>query len=156
MKLYGTKRRNGGATLVEVSIAIAVLAVMGGALIAAFNYGFCVLQLTRENQRATQILLEKVETIRLYRWDQVNSNGFIPASFQDVYDPQAASGHRGVVYQMAIQVTNVSGDLASLSYASNLAEVRILLTWTNSTGRLLRSRYVSTLVARDGLQNYVY
>ena len=69
-------------TLVDVVMAVALLGVMASGIFGSFRYGFFTLQLVRENQRATQILLEKVETIRLYSWDQVQpTNNFIPAIF---------------------------------------------------------------------------
>ena len=67
-------------TLVEVVMAVALLGIMTSGIFGSFRYGFFTLQLVRENQRATQIILEKVETIRLYNWDQVNLNGFIPTT----------------------------------------------------------------------------
>src|SRR5215472_10256783 len=51
-----------GATLVEVVIAAAVLTIMIAGVLNSFGYGFMASQLARENQRATQVMLEKVET----------------------------------------------------------------------------------------------
>ncbi len=74
-------------------MAIALLGVMASGIFGSFRYGFFALQLVRENQRATQILLEKVETLRLYSWDQVNTPGFIPTNLPtEYYDPQAPTG----------------------------------------------------------------
>ena len=39
----------------------------------------------RENLRATQILQERMEPIRLYNWDQINTANFIPASFTEAF-----------------------------------------------------------------------
>ncbi|HHY84495.1 MAG TPA: hypothetical protein GYA07_03005 [Verrucomicrobia bacterium] len=154
MKLRCRKWLEAGSTLAEVSVAIAVLAITGGALIGAFNYGFFSMQMTRENQRATQIMLEKAETIRLYRWDQVNTPGFIPATFEDVYDPQAPVGSQGVTYYGTLSITNPP--FAATSYSSNLRQLTITLTWTNSSGGIVRTRSLATLIAKDGMQNYVY
>jgi hypothetical protein len=153
MRIHCAKQTESGTTLAEVSIAIAILAVMAGGIISAFNYGFFSMQMTRENQRATQILLEKVETIRLYTWDQVNSNGFIPAAFQDIYDPSAPSAQRGVTYHGTLRVTNPP---FATSYSSNLRQLDISLVWTNGAGKIVRTRTMATLIAKDGIQNYVY
>ncbi len=96
-------------TLVDVVMAAAMLGIMASGIFGSFRYGFFTLQLLRENQRATQVILEKVETIRLYSWDQVvNTPGFIPTTFTDVYDPQGASGSQGATYSGTVSVAPCS------------------------------------------------
>ena len=81
MKLKVTKKICLASTLVEVVVAVGILAILGAGIVGSFKYGFFMMDMVRQNQRATQIMLAKAETIRLYRWDQVLSNGFIPATF---------------------------------------------------------------------------
>jgi type II secretory pathway pseudopilin PulG len=138
-------------TLVEVVMATGILAIVAGAIIGTFNCGFFVMQSIRENQRATQILMEKVETIRLYSWTQVNTSGFIPSTFADDYDPQASQGGRGVRYYGYIRVIDVP---FTTTCSTNLKQINISLLW-NSKGNT-HIRQASTLVAKDGVQNYVY
>jgi len=57
-------------------IGTVVAAILSGIMTGTFT-----MRMARENLRATQIMLEKVETIRLYSWNQVTSNGFIPTDF---------------------------------------------------------------------------
>src|SRR5881392_1629555 len=92
------KPRQAATTLVDVILAVGIIAIMSGGMIGSITYGFYVMQMARENQRATQIILERIEAIRLYNWDQVTDPTFIPATFTDVYDPQAVSSAQGVVY----------------------------------------------------------
>src|SRR5512137_2136821 len=117
MRIQLPRKAEAGITLVDVVMAIGVLGIMVSGIFGSFRYGFFTLQLVRENQRATQVLLEKVETIRLYSWDQVNSNGFIPFTFSEQYDPQASSSSQGVTYNGTVTVTNCP--LAS-GYAANM------------------------------------
>jgi len=139
-------------TLVEIVMAIAILGVMSSGIFGSFRYGFFTLQLVRENQRATQIILEKVETIRLYNWEQIQpTNNFIPATFTDVYDPQATTNAQGTVYTGTVTVTNCS--LGS-SYAGSLRELIITLNWV--TGDIQHTRSLTTYIAKDGLQNYFF
>src|ERR1035437_11122425 len=99
MRIRCAKQSEKGITLVDVIMAVALLGVMAGGIFGSFRYGFFTLQLLRENLRATQILLEKVETLRLYSWDQVNTPGFIPINLlTEYYDPQAPVGGQGVAY----------------------------------------------------------
>lgn len=141
-----------GGTLVEVVMAVAILGVMGGGIISSINYGMFMMGLARENARATQIMLEKLETIRLYNWSEVTSNGFVPTTFTDYYDPQGASNRQGAIYYGSMTVSNVN--FAS-TYSTNMREFTVTLRWTTA-GRISHNRSMSTYVAKDGLQNYVY
>jgi len=74
------------------------------------------------NLRATQIMLEKMETIRLYTWDQISSNGFIPTEFTAPFYPNVGSSSdadrgSGITYYGKLYVTNAPIDS---SYSTNL------------------------------------
>src|SRR3989454_12400353 len=69
-----------GHSLVEVMVALSVLGFMVVSLYAGFSSGFAVLRVARENLCATQILEERMEVIRLIKWDDV-APGFIPTTF---------------------------------------------------------------------------
>ena len=139
-----------GFSLVEVTVGMGVMGTCVVALFSGFTSGFFTMQLARENQRATQIMLEKVETIRLYRWDQVTP-AFIPSSFTNYYDPQSPS--QGPAYVGALSITPVAGTFNS-SYSNDLKMVTVTVNW--KTGRLPRTRSFTTYVARNGLQTYIY
>ncbi len=138
-------------TLIEVMMSSGLLAVMSVTLYMAIAQGFAVAEVARENLRATQILQEKMETIRLYSWDQINQPGFIPFAFTNYYDTSGSPGNKGLVYQGTVVVTNVP---INETYASNLRWVNIQVTWTSSNTR--RQRSMQTYVSMYGLQNYVY
>ena len=151
MRIRCGKQAESGITLVDVVMAVALLGVMASGIFGSFRYGFFTLQLVRENQRATQIILEKVETIRLYSWDQVNATNFIPATFTDVYDPQGASDAKGTIYNGTVSVAACP---LSSSYAANLRQLTITLQW--ATRDIPHTRSLTTYIAKDGIQNYVY
>jgi hypothetical protein len=151
MKIRLGKRLTSGVTLVDVVISTAIVAVMAGGIMCALSYGFLSMGRIRENQRATQLLLETVETLRLYNWTQVNSNGFIPPTFTGVYDPQSAVGSQGITYYGTITKTNPA---TGTSYNTNLMQLIVTLNWTSRN--LSHTRTLSTFIARDGIQNYVY
>jgi hypothetical protein len=141
-------------TLVDVVMAVAVLGVMASGIFGSFRYGFFSLQLLRENQRATQIILEKVETIRLYNWEQIQpTNNYIPATFTDDYDPQArgTTNSLGTTYTGTVTVANCP---LSSSYAADLRQLTITLSWM--TRNIPHTRSLTTYIAKDGIQNYVY
>ena len=124
-------------------------------LYGGISLGFTIVGHTREDLRATQILVEKMETIRLYSWDQVNTTNFIPTTFTDYYYPpgvgQTNGWSSGVTYNGTV---TVSPGPTGRSYSTNVMQVTVGLNWT--TGGVNRSKQLSTYVSRDGLQNYIY
>ena len=139
-------------SLVEVIMASCLAAILFAAAMAGFSNAFSTLQLDRENSRATQILLEKTEMLRLYNWDQIvgnDTNTFVPASFSSPFYPDARDG--GFTYTGTVTITNAP---ISATYSNDLRMVIISLAWTSGT--LARSRTMTTYVSHYGLQNYIY
>jgi len=137
-------------SLVEVTVGLGIVGTCVAALFSGFTTGFFTIKMSRENLRATQILLQKAEAIRLQSWDQIISPTNIPTSFVDRYDPNAPE-NPGPLYTGSILITNCP---ISSSYSNQMKLVTISVNWT--TGSINRSRSYSTFVARNGLQNYIY
>jgi prepilin-type N-terminal cleavage/methylation domain-containing protein len=140
-----------GFSLVEVTIGMGVIGTAAMALFSGFTSGFFTMQLARENLRATQVLLEKTETLRLYSWDQINTPGFIPPNFSCYYDPNDTNDVNGIIYSGTMQITNCP---VSSSYSDDMRMAVITLNW--HTGALPRTRTFTTYIARNGLQTYIY
>ncbi len=138
-------------TLSEVVISILIINIGAAGLMGCFKYAYFVTGLARENQRATQVMLERTEAIRLCSWDQVRSNGFIPTSFTDYFDPSAPSGSRGIVYNGTVAITAFP---FNTSYKDNMRQLTLTLQW--KSGAIDRSRTNVTYIAKDGIQNYVF
>ena len=153
-------------SLVETLVGMAVFGVTFVSLYAALVFGFNSIQFSRENLRATQILVEKMEVIRLYSWQEVNTAGFIPTTFQATYAPGATtttyekSGSKLIPVLKPAEGTTYSGTISITdpsmweNYRSRTKLVTLNLSW--KTGKVQRSRSLSTLVAYDGLYYYVY
>jgi prepilin-type N-terminal cleavage/methylation domain-containing protein len=148
---HDSKWRNSGLTLIEAIFALAIIGLIVLAVYGAITSGVTSLRMARENLRATQILVEKTESLRLYNWDQLNTN-FIPTSFIVPYDATSGSTNSGVLFYGAIDLVN-NPDIGT-SYSNNIRLVTVRLNWT--TGRIQRSREISTYVCRTGIQSYVY
>ena len=144
-------RSRAAFSLIETVVGIGIMGTVATALLAGFTGGFFTMQLARENQRATQIILEKTETIRLYNWDQVNTPGFIPSTFTATYDPQATNSSSGTVYNGTLTITDAP---INASYSNDMKQVTVTLTW--KTGDVDRSRSYKTYISRNGIQNYIY
>ena len=145
------KHCQSATTFVDVIMAVAIIAIMAGGVIGSLTYGFYVMQMARENQRATQIMLEKVEAIRLYNWSQVTDPNFIPTNFIDVYDPQGGTNQQGVIYTGTVTKSSVP---FTNSYSPYMMQLTVGVTWR--TRSVNRTRSLTTYIARDGIQNYVY
>jgi len=152
MKIRYSKKLKQAMTLTEVVIAILIVVIGAAGLMSCFGYSFKVIQQVRENQRATQIILEKAETLRLYSWDQVNTSGFIPSTFTATYDGDATTtNYSGTVYYGDVSIVNFP---YATSYQDKMKALNLTLHWT-SLG-ITRNRSLTTYIAKDGIQNYVY
>jgi Tfp pilus assembly protein PilV len=143
-------RNSRAFSLVEALIAVLVLAISFVSLFAAFSTGFTAVEVSRENLRATQVLLEKLETIRLYSWTQINQAGFIPTTFTAPFNPSTNST-AGFTFNGTVTITNSP---VSEAYSNDLKMVSVQVNWTSA--RISRKATMSTLVSRYGLQNYIY
>ncbi len=141
-------------TLIEMMIGVALLGLVTISLFGGMSSGFAVTESSRQNLRATQIILERMEGIRLFNWNQLVYSNWIPANFTTSYYPMTNFGESsGITYYgtMRIDPVNLSPDA---SYSTNMRAVTVTLKWTACN--VPRSRTLTTYVSRDGIQNYVY
>jgi len=136
---------------VEATVGMGVMGTVVGALMTGITGGFFTMKMARENLRATQIMLEKVETIRLYSWDQINTPDFIPRTFTATYDPSGNTNGQSITYQGFLTITNAP---LTSSYSDDMKMVIVRLNW--KTGNLDRSREFTSYISRYGLQDYIY
>ena len=153
-------------TLVEVLIAMGIVGILFVSLYAGISAGFGVMSQTREQMRATQVMIDKMETLRLYSWSQISTFGsttsYIPSTFFEAFYPTTtnyadstvttnSSGlGLGFVYYGTVAITNAG---FTENYSNNVKIVTITLNWTNGTPR---SQTMSTYVSQYGIQNYIY
>jgi Tfp pilus assembly protein PilV len=137
-------------TFAEVAMGVLIMAVAVVSLFTAFTQGFGLIRTARENLRATQILQDKLETARLYTWEQV-TNGYIPATFSGTFCPSGLGDNAGITYTGTLTITNSSN---AETYSADLKLLIFELNWTS--GSVQRHRTMSTLVSRYGLHNYIY
>src|SRR5213593_2815579 len=75
-------------TFVEVVVAAFLVGLMTLSIFACFSSGFTIIQSARENLRATQIMLQRVEAVRLFTWNQVlDTTNHLKPTFTEYYDP---------------------------------------------------------------------
>lgn len=150
-------------TLAEVLICVAVVGVVMGSLLPGIVMGFASIKTTREDERATQIVTQKLEGFRLITWDNQN---VCPTNFVEFYDPTAPAGSQGVAYYgtITIETNGTTGGLpavipSSCTYQGEIRLVTIGVTWTNYINKnvpIPHTRQMQTLSAFYGLQNYLF
>jgi ribose/xylose/arabinose/galactoside ABC-type transport system permease subunit len=141
-------------SLVEVVIAVAVISIAFVSLYIGLSFGFAVTTFDRQDLRATQIMLERMEGIRLFTFDQVSNTNLNPLSFTNYFYPKATGSQaQGIPYYGTVTVSSLALN-PSATYSTNIKRVTVTIQWTS--GDTPSTRSMSTLVARHGAQNYIY
>ncbi len=143
-----------GYTLMEVVVSVLVVATLATGFYGGLTSGFMMTESTREDLRATQIMTQKLEALRLCTWSELSS-----FSFQESYDPTAGTNQgTGTFYAGRVVVGPATNIPSNLSYSDKMRQVTVTVSWTNGIcGKpLVHTRQAQTLVARYGLQNYIW
>jgi type II secretory pathway pseudopilin PulG len=140
-------------TIVEVVIAAGLIAISCVSLLIALSMGFSTVQASRENLRATQVMVQKMETLRLYNWTELQATNFVLPTFSEYFNPLKTNG---VLYvgQISLSVpTNLPP-----TYTNQIYAVTVSVSWTNYVrGQpIVHNRQMQTYSAAHGVQNYVY
>ena len=146
--------RNRGFSLVEAVVGMALLGLVCMALFSGLCNSTFSVHMTRENLRATQVMAEKLDTIRLYSWKQLTNDTYIREGFTaplqppDPLSPPRTNSalYHGSIYIEPAPITEV--------YGKDMRLVTVELKW--KTGHLERTRSMSTLVSRYGTYKYIY
>lgn len=169
-----TQGRRRAFTLAEVLVAVAVSAIIFAATYAGINNCYNLMQTSRANLRATQIMVSELEGIRLCAWQtatnggsQLFSTSIVPTAFTNYFYPLGLNGstNLGLPYYGTVSVvqltspaqqTNVFGG-SPPAYCTNMALVTVTVNWTNGLGadQVSHTRHMTTFVSEYGIQNYI-
>ena len=151
----GFRHSESADTLAEVMVGVGLLGLLFASLFSGMSRCTGLTQIAREDLRATQILLDRIECIRLFNWNQlVYSNNLCPATFTSSFCPIANdSGSTGFTYYGTMAITNISYGLAP-SYSNQIRAIIVTLNWTNAG--ISRTRTMMTYQAKYGAQNYAF
>jgi type II secretory pathway pseudopilin PulG len=146
------KHGEAGFTFVEVLVAVSLVLTLFVSLYLGLSFGFAVTRSEREDLRATQIMLERMEGIRLFTWDQLEDSSKNPPTFTNYFTP-SDSGY-GAEYIGTMNVTTNPALNPPASYSTNMRLVTVTVHWVS--GNVTRTRSMSTYVSKNGVQNYIY
>ena len=143
-----------GFTLIETIVATMLAGIMLPTLYAGLAAGFSMVQVTRENLRATQVLVQRMEAIRIVPFKTIAAA--FPTNVTEYYNPGGqTNGSGGPVYTVTYNcapIPVVSGGLPP-TYRSNMFLITATASW--NSGKAQRSRSMQSYVARYGVQRYV-
>ena len=143
-------RRASAFTLIETVVATFLAAIMLPAIYASTAAGFGMVQVTRENLRATQIILQRAEAIRLSPYKLLQDPTSYPTNSTDYF---CSSGKtNGAAYSITYNWQPGPTSLPP-SYRTNMLLVTVTASW--ASGNAQRTRSMQTYVARYGIQSYV-
>ncbi len=131
-----------------------LLGIMSVSLYAGIGFAFAEIRRAQENVRATQILEERMEVVRLLNWDQVvNLPGYIPKTFTaPFYSGNSTNPPVGAIsYTGRVLVTNAP---LTETYANDVRMIQIQVSWPS--GKVIRQRQMTTFVSQYGMQKYLY
>lgn len=140
-----------GFTLVEGIVGMAVVFIVTFSVYGGITFGVLSAQIARENLRASQVMIEKVEMLRLCNWDQLTTPGYLPTNFSARYYDTSTTSGMGVTYTGTFSITPTG---LPVNYSNDLRTVTITVNW--ETKGIQHTRQLSTRVARYGIQPYVY
>jgi hypothetical protein len=140
------KATHSAFTLVELIVGAAILALTVVALYGAFSFGFSTIKISQEDVRADQILVQKLETLRIYNWTNVINN-YVPTNFTAYY-----STNGGITYDGSLSITPFVPTTANETYTDSLRQVTVSVGWIS--GGVPRTRSMTTLVSQYGIQTF--
>lgn len=159
VRVSNKKRLQQAWSLAEVLVAVVVLAIVFVSLFASFSYGFTVIRSTREDLRATQILTQKIEAIRLCTWAQLST---CPTNFTDTYATLGNTNSSSLIYHGTItRGRNTDLPNGSSGYRDQVQLITVTVTWTTpgisaNDPAVTHTRSMQTESALYGLQNYLF
>jgi len=146
--------KESGFTLSEAITSFAIFGIAFAALLAGLTWNVSTIKFARETVRATQIMEEKLDTIRLYSWAQITTPGFVTNQFYvPFYPTNALSGTEplGITYTGLV---TIGASPLTEGYTTNLMRITIDLYWPSNPQ--VRHAQMSTFVSKYGLQAYIY
>jgi len=146
-----------GFTLVETMVATLVAAITLSAHFLAFASGFAIVTVTREDLRASQIMLQRMEAIRLSGFSQLTDTTKYPTNTTEYYDQKGKTNGNGGTAYTVTYATKPGYQLVDTTmpnaYRTNVMEVTVGVSWKSGTA--MRNRSMRTYVARYGVEKYV-
>jgi len=130
-------------------VGFLLLGIIVAALCGGFSFGFNSIKLSQEEVRADQILVQKLESLRIYKFTDVNST-YIPTNFTAYYSTSNAA--HGVTYNGTMTISPFLPSAAREGYSNTLKQVPASVSWFSEG--MNHTRTMMTLVSTNGISTY--
>lgn len=146
------RRRQWAGSVLEVVVGVALLGILFVSLFGGMTMTTAQTRAAREELRATQVMLERLEGIRLFNWNQlVYSNTMCPSTFTTSFAPN--TGSTGITYYGTMTITNALPG-SGVGYSNQIRAITVSVLWTNLG--FPHTRSMTTYQAQYGMQNYIF
>ncbi len=156
----GANRREAGDSFTKMLTGIALFSIAATGLYGALSPAYHAIQSARQNLRASQIVMQRAESLQLLNGSQVcDTNNQPKPLFVEPRNPRgiarAADGSQYAAYLST--PAPAAGDQASAS-RKHLRPVTVTLCWTNSDGAKpeVHQRVVQAQLAPNGTPKYLW
>jgi len=153
-------------SLVEALVGTMVIGVLFITMYSGISMSFGVIMSARENLRATQIMLDRTEEFRIYKYSFVTNPGSYPSTWSEPYFPtnqnygvsdlntatNLNNNTGGFLYYGTLTVSQ-NTTFTDTAYMGDLMMIKVELRWTNTAPRY---RTMSTIYSHYGMQGYLY
>ena len=136
--------RRRGFSFVDAVVAAAILGLTSATVFFGISTIVSGIQFDREQDRATQIMVEKLDAIRLYAWQDLTTT-IMPTNFQASF---CTDCELDLTYNGTVEIEDSPG---SEGYSSRLKKVTVTLDWQSGTGT--NQAQLHTLVSEYGTQS---
>ncbi len=142
-----------GFTLIESIVATFIAAIVLPTIYASLASGFSMIKASREDLRATQVIVQRMEAIRLSPYQLLQNPAAYPTNVTEYYSESGkAAGQGGVPYTVTYTCAPGPSGLPP-SYRTNVQVVTVSAAW--KVGNVQCRRSMQTYVARYGIRRYV-
>ena len=136
------RRHSHAFTITEVAVVTAILGILLSSILVLVSQGSRYLHDIRLTARASQVLQQKMEDIRLLTWDQLTNY------------PAVWTNSAGTYGSYTMTITTNAFD--SYAGATTVLKVTVTTAWTNFSSRRIETNRLTTLVTNRGLNNYIF
>jgi hypothetical protein len=141
----GAKGETRALTLVEVAMAVAVLALALTTSITAMQRAFLELDTARTLEIAGNILQYEMEQERMFDWTRVSDATYAPVIDSSFTRNPAIAGR----FTLSRSVSAVAGR------SGQMVQITLTIRWRSYDGHML-SRSYTTFYTQGGLHEYLY
>jgi prepilin-type N-terminal cleavage/methylation domain-containing protein len=138
-----SRARRGGFTLVEIMMAVGVLALAITTSITALQRALLNLDSARNIETACRIMQCEFEQERLLTWSAVSAAGYQPSIDSEISGNPAVAGR----FTLTRSTSTVTGR------GGKLLQITLTVTWRNYDGRS-QQRSQTTYYGNGGLQTF--